>query len=121
MKLDRALKIQAGCKPILLSQIRSLHQALQHLSLLVSTYHYSENAITNLLSFAKLADEYYTICNTRADDAICVQSKDEGKHLRFQRDNKFHLYYMDISEADVDEHYYLNTVKQRKLLFPYMI
>ena len=55
----------------------------------MSTYHYSENAIANLLSFAKLADDYYIICNTRADDAIYVQSKDGGKYLRFQRDHKF--------------------------------
>ena len=64
-----------------MSQIESLHQALQHLPLPVSTYHYSENAITNLLLFAKLADDYYIICNTRVEDAIYVQSKDDGKYL----------------------------------------
>ena len=83
MNLDRALKIHAGDKPIHVSQIRSLHQALRHLLLPVSTYHYSENAIANLLSFAKLADDYYIICNTRVDDATYVQSKDDGKYLRF--------------------------------------
>ena len=70
----------------------------------MSTYHYNKNAIANLLSFAKLADNYYIICNTRIDDAIYVQSKDDGKYLRFQRDHKFDLYYMDISKADGDEH-----------------
>ena len=70
IKLVRAIKIQAGGKPIHLSQIGSLHKALQHLSLPVSAYHDNENAIGNLLSFAKLADEYYIICNTRVDDDI---------------------------------------------------
>ena len=40
--LDRPLKIQAGGKPIRMSQIKSLHQVLQPLSLPVNTYHYSE-------------------------------------------------------------------------------
>ena len=47
-----------------------------------------------------------------------MQSKDDGKYLRFQRDSKHNLYYMDISEAEFDEHCYLNTVKER-LHFPY--
>ena len=81
--LDRPLKVQAGNKPIHMSQIGSLHQALRHLPLPVNTYHYSETAIANLLSFVKLADEYYIICNTRIDDAIYVQSKDERKYLKF--------------------------------------
>ena len=70
VNLDKSIKIQAGGKPIHLSQIGSLHKALRHLPLPVSTYHYSENAIANLMSFAKLADDYYIICNTRIDDAI---------------------------------------------------
>ena len=64
----------------------------KHYNIPVSTYHYSENAIANLLSFAKLADDYYIICNTRIDNAIYMQSKDDGKYLRFQRDHKFDLY-----------------------------
>ena len=81
-------------------------------------YHYHENAIANLLSFIKLEDVYCIICNTRIDNVIYVQSnKDNGKYLRFQRDHKFDLYYMDISEADGDEHCYLNTVKQGKSLY----
>ena len=83
----------------------------------MSTHHYSENTNANLLSFAKLADNYYIICNTRIDNAIYVQSKDDGKYLRFQRDHKFDLYYMDISKADGDEHCYLNTVKHGKSLY----
>ena len=83
----------------------------------MSTYHYSKNTIANLLSFAKLADNYYIICNTRIDNAIYVQSKDDGKYLRFQRDHKFDLYYMDISKANCDEHCYLNTVKHGKSLY----
>ena len=117
MDLDKSIKIQASGKPIHLSQIGSLHQLLQHLPLPVSTYHYSENAIANLLSFAKRADDYYIICNTRVDDAIYVQIKNDGKYLRFQRDHKFDLYYMEISGADGDEHCYLNTVKQGKALY----
>ena len=71
----------------------------------------------NLLSFAKLADDYYIICNTRVDNAIYIQSKDDGKYLQFQRDHKFNLYYIDISEANVEEHCYFNTVKKGKSLF----
>ena len=81
VNLNRPLKIQASGKPIHMSQIGSLHQALQHVPLPVSTYHYSETAIANLLLFEKLADECYIICNTRVDDAIYVQSKDYGKYL----------------------------------------
>ena len=67
-------------------QIGSLHQVLRYLPLPVSAYHYSETAIANLLTFAKLADEHYIICNTRVDNTIYVQSKDDRKYLQFQRD-----------------------------------
>ena len=75
------IKIQAGGKPSHIEQIGSLHQALRHLPLPISAYHYSETAMANLLSFAKLADEYYIIFNTKIDNAIYVQSKDNGKYL----------------------------------------
>ena len=81
---DKTLKIQAGGKPFHIKQIGSLHQALRHLPLPVTAYHYSETAIANLLLFTKLVDEYYIICNTRIDDAIYVESKDGSKYLRFQ-------------------------------------
>ena len=81
MNLDRPLNIQTGGKSIHLSQIGSLHQALHHLPLSESTYHYSENAVTSLLSFSKLADKHYIICNTEVDDEIYIQSKDVGKYL----------------------------------------
>ena len=113
--LDRPFKIEGGGKPVHMSQIGSLYQELRHLLLPMNTYHYSETNITNLLLFTKLANKYYIICNTKIDDAINVQN--DGKYLQFQRDNKFNLYYMDISEADLDEHYYLNTVKKRKTTF----
>ena len=79
--IDNPIKIQAGDKPFHIKQIGSLHQALRHLPLPGTAYHYSETANVNLLSFAKLADECYIICNTRIDDAIYVQSKDYGKYL----------------------------------------
>ena len=103
------LKIQVGGKPFIIKQIGSLHQALQHLPLPITTYHYTETNIANLLLFARLTDEYYIIGNTRVDDAIYVQSKDDSKYLRFQRGYKCNLYYMDISEADLDKHCYLST------------
>ena len=46
-----------------------------------------------------------------------VQSKDNGKYLRFQRDPKFNLYYMGISKANVEDHCYFDTVKKGKSLF----
>ena len=46
-----------------------------------------------------------------------MQSKDNGKYLRIQRDHKFNLYYMDISEANVEEHCHFNTMKKRNSLF----
>ena len=113
------VKIQAGGKPSHIKQIGLLHQALRHIPLPVSVYHYSETVIANLLLFAKHADEYYIICNTRIDNAIYVKSKDDGKYLQFQRDHKHNLYYMNISKAELDEHCYLNTVKDRKTTFPY--
>ena len=81
--IDNPLKIQAGGKPFHIKQIRSLYQELQYLPLPITTYHYSKTAIANLLLFARLADEYYFIWNTRVDDAMYVQSKDAGKYLRF--------------------------------------
>ena len=114
---DKPFKIQAGGKPFHIKQIRSLQEILRHLPLPITTYHYSETTIANLLSFAKLADEYYIICNTRIDDTIYMQSKDNGKYLRFQRDHKHNLYYMDISKAKLDEYYYLNTVKDGMAIF----
>ena len=110
-------KIQAGSKPFHTKQIGSLHQALQHLPLPVTIYHYRETTIANLLSFARLVDEYYIICNTRVNHMIYVQSKDNSKYLQFQRDYKCNLYYMGISEADLDEHWYLNTMKKGKTTF----
>ena len=79
--IDKSLKIKAGGKPFHIKQIGSLHQALRHQPLPVTAYHYNETAIANLLLFAKLADEYYIICNTRIDDGIYVQSKDDGNYL----------------------------------------
>ena len=79
--IDKPLKIQPGGKPFHIKQIGSLHQALRHQPLPVTAYHYNETAIANLLLFAKLADEYYIICNTRIDDGIYVQSKDDGNYL----------------------------------------
>ena len=81
--LDRPLAIAAGGKNFKLSQTGSLHTALQHLPLPRDDYHYDDTAIANLLSFARLADDYYILCNTRIDDAIYVQSKEDGKFLRF--------------------------------------
>ena len=78
----------------------------------MSTHHYSDNAISNLSSFARLVNEYYTIYNTRDDDATYAWRKKYRKHIQFQRDHKFNLYYMGISEANMDDHCYLNTVKQ---------
>ena len=117
IELDRPIKIQAGEKLNHLSQIGSLYKALWHLPLPVSTYHYSENAILDLLSFVKLADDHYIICNTRANNVIYMQSKDNGKYLQFQRDPKFNLYYINISEANVEYHCYFSTVKKGKSLF----
>ena len=60
-----------------MSQVVSLYQAVQYLSLPVNTYYYSETAIVTLLLFAKLVNEYYIMCNTRIDDVIYGQSKDD--------------------------------------------
>ena len=118
--INKPLKIQAGGKSFHIKQIWSLHQALKHLPLPVTAYHYSETAIDNFLSFAKLTDKYYIICNTRIDDTIYVQSKDNGKCIKFQRDHKLNLYYIDISEVELDKLYYLSTVKDGKTNFSYL-
>ena len=104
IQLDWIIKIQAGGKPIHLSQIGPFHKALWHLPLLVNDYHYDENTITNLLPLAKLVDEYYIFCNTTIDNVIYVQSKDNGKYIQFQRDFKYSLCYMGISDANVGGH-----------------
>jgi hypothetical protein len=80
-------------------------------------YHYDDIAIANLLSFARLADDYYIICNTRIDDAIYVQSKEDDKYLRFQRCPRFNLYYMDIGEGKPDSYCYFNSVRKNQRNF----
>ena len=79
--INKPLKIQPGGKLFHIKQIGSLYEALRHLPLPVTAYYYSKTVIDNFLSFTKVADEYYIICNTRIDDAIYVQSKDNGKYL----------------------------------------
>ena len=62
-----------------------LHKALRHLPLPIIYYHYDENAIANLLSFVKLVDEFYIICNKISDDVLYVQNKDNEKYLQLHR------------------------------------
>ena len=81
LAIDRPLQISAGGKDIHLSEVGLLHTALRHLPLPTKNYYYDETAIANLLSFSRIAEEYYVICNTRIDDAIYVQSKVDGKYL----------------------------------------
>ena len=50
----------------------------------INDYHYDKNAIANSLSFAKLGDGYYIICNTRVDDVIYVQIKTTGNNYNFK-------------------------------------
>ena len=83
--LDRPIYIDDAGSNIRLSQLGSLHKELHHTSLPNENYHYGENAVANLLTFAKLANDYYIICNTRINDSIYMQSKDDGKYFRFQR------------------------------------
>ena len=72
-QLDWVIKSQAGVKLIYLSQIRSLHKALWHLPLPVNDYdHCEKNAVTNLLSFTKLQEENYIICNTSDNDVFIL-------------------------------------------------
>ena len=78
----------------------------------MSTYHYSKNTFLNLLPYSRRVNAYYTIYNTRDDNVIYVWSKEYWKHIQFQRDHKFNLYYMGISEVDMDKYCYPNTVKQ---------
>jgi len=115
--LLKPIQIAAAGKPMELQQVSSLHKALQHLPLPTEELYYEPTAIANLLSFAKIADEYYVICNTRIDDAIYVQSKSDGRYLRFQRCTKNNLYYVDIGEGDIDGYCNFNTVAKGKLMF----
>ena len=108
IKLDRTLKIQSGDEPIHILTIRSLH----HLILPISTCHYSENTISNVLLDARLSNEYHIIYNIQDDNAIYMWNKEYAGHTKFPRDHKFNLYYMDINEPDMDKHYCPNTVKQ---------
>ena len=107
----------AGGKRIELKEYASLHKAFQHLPLPTNKLYYEPGALANLLLFAKLADKYYIVCNTCIDDAIYVQSKEDGKYLHFQRCRKTNLYYLDIGESEPDGYCHFNTVKNRKLKF----
>ena len=112
------MKISAGGKDIHLSQVGSLHTALRHLPVPTKNYYYDESAIANLLSFSRIAEEYHVICNTRVDNAIYVQSKVDGKYLRFKRCKTFNLYYMDISKGKVDGHCYFSlSIKEGQMMF----
>ena len=62
------------------NQVTNLYKALPYLLLPISDYQDDKDAIVNLLSFAKLVDEYYIIWNTRVNDEIYVQSKDNRKY-----------------------------------------
>ena len=65
-----------------------------------------------------MADDYYILCNTRIDDAIYVQSKEDGKFLRFRRCPRYNLYYMDIGEGKPDGHCYaFNSVSNNQRNF----
>ena len=115
--IDQSLVISAEGKAIKMSQIALLHNALKHLPLPNDKYYYNQYAIANLLSFGKIAEEYHIICNIQVDDAIYVQSKDDGKYLRFAKDKKNILYFLDISEGLIDGHYYFSTMEKGKLQF----
>ena len=116
-RLLNPIKIAAAGQPLIIKNKSLLHQALQHLPLPNHDLYYEPTAIANLISFAKVADEYYVICNTRIDDAIYVQSKDDGRYLRFQRCKKNNLYCLDIGEGNVDGYCNFMTVKKNKLMF----
>ena len=115
--LNNTVKIAAAGDPINLNEVASLHKAFAHLPLPTKDLYYEPGAIANLLSFARLADEYYIICNTRVDDAIYVQSKEDGKYLRFQRCRRRNLYYLDIGSDKLDGDCMFSTVKKGKLTF----
>ena len=119
-KLKTPLEISGADSTIHLKQYGSLHKAFQHLPLPTKELYYEPDAIANLLSFAKLADEYYIVCNTRVDDAIYVQNKTDGKYLRFQRCRRNNLYYMDIGQGEPDGYCHFSTVKKGKLKFSMM-
>ena len=80
VKLNRAIKIQTGGEPIHLLQIRPQ----QHLMLPMSNYCYNKITILNMSPVARLANEYYTICNIRDDNAIYVWSKGYEKQIFLQ-------------------------------------
>ena len=62
--------------------------------------------LSEKLPFSKVADDYYIICNNRVDGAIDSQ-----------RSKKFNLYYMDISEAEVDGNCYISSVNEKINIF----
>ena len=70
IQLDQVIKIQGDGKSIHLSQIELFHKVLRHLLLPINKYHHDENTTANILSFVKLVDKYYIVCNTKIDDAI---------------------------------------------------
>ena len=116
-RLNETMKIAAAGDPLKLQEVASLHEAFRHLPLPSTELYYEPGAIANLLSFARLADEYHIICNTSVDDAIYVQSKDDGMYLRFERCPHRHLYFLDIGCDDVDGSCLFSTVEQGKLTF----
>ena len=83
--LHKPMKISAAGKPLEIKEVSTLYKALKHLPLPKDNIYYEPEAIENLLSFARLADEYYIVCNTQINDAIYVRSKEDGKYLRFKR------------------------------------
>ena len=70
VNLDRALKIYAGGKPIHLTQIRSLHQALQHLLLPVKmpsqTYYHLQSLPMIITSSVTQGLTMRYMCRARA-------------------------------------------------------
>lgn len=114
--ISSPLTISGAGSNIKLHEVGSLHDALKHLPLPRDDLYYEPNAIANLLSFARIADDYYIVYNTRIDNAIYVQSKTDGKYLRFKRCKRKNLYYLDIGEI-IDGEGHINTVMENEAMF----
>ena len=83
-KLPQAAHVKAAGSDIKLTKGGALHCNLASLPLPEDGYYYDKKALANLLSLACIVDKYWVTMDTRIDDAIYVQSKTDGRTIRFQ-------------------------------------
>ena len=116
LPLTRFKEINSGGGQFKSKFSRSLTKALHHLPLPKKGYLYNQDAVANILSMAKVSDEYRITMDTNIDNAIYVHN-DDGSYIRFHRTNQ-NVYEIQIGDCtDMEECHALTTVKENGMQY----